>query len=158
MPYVKTLFPVTHKKIVGSEGYLEAQASNIPRKIGVNWAASKGALRWIKSISKEHMEELVGDDAYSLNPEDDANFYPLPDNGWKKDWSLTAQHMKAMKGIVTVDTGTAHLAGALGVKCIVLLPKEEFVCWRWKNARWYDSVVTLRPHEYDKVQDLIRRM
>lgn len=158
MPYVKSLFPVTEKKIVASEGYFDAPASHIPRKVGVNWAASKGALNWIKSISVEHMEELVGNDAYSLNPESDGNFYPLPDNGWKKDWSKTAEHMKAMKGIVTVDTGTAHLAGALGVKCVVLLPKEEFVCWRWKHGRWYDSVVALRQSEYHKVKELIGRM
>jgi hypothetical protein len=104
------------------------------------------------------MEKLVGSDDYSLNPETDGNFYPLPDDGWKKDWSITAKHMKAMKGVVTVDTGTAHLAGALGVKCVVLLPKEEFVCWRWKNARWYDSVCLLRPHEYDQLPEIIRRM
>ena len=85
-------------------------------------------------------------------------FYPLPNDGWKKDWSKTASHMKAMKGVVTVDTGTAHLAGALGVKCIVLLPEESFVCWRWKNARWYDSVVCLRPNEYNKIPELLGRM
>ena len=158
MPYVKQLFPITSKKIVGSEGYFEAIPSNIPKKVGVNWSASRGALHWIKSISAEHMNELVGNDAYSLNPETDAMFYPLPNDGWKKDWSITARHMKAMKGVVTVDTGTAHLAGALGVKCIVLLPKPEFVCWRWKNARWYDSVVYLQQNEYYKVPELIARM
>ena len=104
------------------------------------------------------MLDLVGADAYSLNPEDDGYFYPLPDNGWRKDWSKTAEHMKAMKGIVTVDTGTAHIAGALGIKTIVLLPKEEFVCWRWKNGRWYDSVIALRQNEYHKVKELIGRM
>jgi hypothetical protein len=104
------------------------------------------------------MESLVGDDVYSINPESDGNFRPLPNDGWQKDWSITAKHMKAMKGVVTVDTGTAHLAGALGVKTIVLLPKEEFVCWRWKNAKWYDSVVCLRPDEYHKVPELIARM
>lgn len=158
MPYVKALFPVSKGKIVGSEGYFEAEPSNIPKKVGVNWSASKGNLHWIKSISVEHMEKLVGDDVYSLNPETDGVFRPLPNDGWKKDWSITAKHMKAMKGVVTVDTGTAHLAGALGVKCVVLLPEESFVCWRWKNARWYDSVVCLRPNEYDKVPELIARM
>jgi hypothetical protein len=158
MPYVKALFPVSSAKVVGSEGYFEAEPSNIPKKVGVNWGASKGNLQWIKSISVEHMESLVGDDVYSINPESDGNFRPLPNDGWQKDWSITAKHMKAMKGVVTVDTGTAHLAGALGVKTIVLLPKEEFVCWRWKNARWYDSVVCLRPDEYHKVPELIARM
>lgn len=158
MPYVKSLFPISKKKIVGSEGYLEAIPSNIPKKLGVNWSPSKGGLHWIKAISAEHMNELVGNDAYSLNPDNDAMFYPLPDDGWKKDWSKTASHMKAMKGVVTVDTGTAHLAGALGVKTIVLLPKAEFVCWRWKNGKWYDSVIALPPEEYHRVPDLIRSM
>ena len=158
MPYVKNLFPITKNKIVASEGYFEATPSNIPSKIGVQWEASKNVLRHIKSISAEEMLSLTGADAYSLNPEDDAYFYPLPDNGWKKNWAKTAEHMKAMKGIVTVDTGTAHLAGALGIKTIVLLPKEEFVYWRWKHGRWYDSVVALRQNEYHKVKELIGRM
>ena len=157
-PLVKSMFPVTKEKIIGSEGYLTAKPSNIPSKIGVNWEASKQVLYYIKSIDYRHMEELVGSDAYSLNPRSDALFHPLPDDGWKTDWTKTASHMKAIKGIVTVDTGTAHLAGALGVKTIVLLPKEEFVCWRWKNARWYDSVVCLRPNEYDQIPNLIRKM
>jgi hypothetical protein len=157
-PIVKSLFPVTKQKIVGSEGYLHAQPSNIPFKIGVNWEASKQTLYYIKSIDYRHMAELVGDDAYSLNPNSDGLFHPLPNDGWKKNWVQTAAHMKAMKGIVTVDTGTAHLAGALGVKTIVLLPKEEFVCWRWKNGRWYDSVIALRPSEYDQIPELIRKM
>lgn len=158
MPYVKALFPINKNKVVCSEGYFEAQPSNIPKKIGVNWSASKGALHHIKSIADHEMLKLVGDNAYSLNPESNGAFYPLPDDGWKKDWSKTASHMKAMKGIVTVDTGTAHLAGALGVKTIVLLPKEEFICWRWKNARWYDSVVCLRQNELAKLPELIGRM
>ena len=158
MPYVKSLFPISNKKIVGSEGYFEATPSNIPPKIGVNWSASKGALHWIKSISKEHMASLVGDDVYSLNPEVDGLFRPLPSDGWQKNWAKTASHMKAMKGVVTVDTGTAHLAGALGVKCVVLLPQESFICWRWKNARWYDSVIALRQEEYHRVPELIGRM
>jgi len=157
-PHVKNLFPVTTKKVVCSEGYFDAKPSNIPPKIGVNWYASKGNLHYIKSIADYEMLKLVGDDCYSLNPESDGFFQPLPNDGWKEDWSVTATHMKAMKGIVTVDTGTAHMAGALGVKCIVLLPKEDFVCWRWKNARWYDSVCLLRPSEYDQIPDLIRRM
>ena len=157
-PLIKNLFPVTTKKIVASEGYLHAIPSNIPSKIGVNWEASKQILYYIKSIDMKLMEELVGHDAYSLNPNTEGLFNPLPNDGWQKNWVKTAQHMKAMRGIVTVDTGTAHLAGALGVKCIVLLPKESFICWRWKNGSWYDSVLPLRQEEYDQIPDLIRRM
>ena len=157
-PIAKNLFPVTKEKIVASEGYLHAVPSNIPPKIGVNWEASKQTLYYVKSIDMHQMESLVGSNVYSLNPNSDGLFNSLPDDGWKTNWAKTASHMKACKGIVTVDTGTAHLAGALGIKTIVLLPKEEFVCWRWKNGRWYDSVIALRPEEYDQVPELIRRM
>jgi len=157
-PMVKSMFPLNKKKIIGSEGYFHAQPSNIPTKVGVNWEASKQIMYYLKSIDVREMEKYTGSDCYSLNPKSDGMFNPLPDDGWKTNWVKTASHMKACKGIVTVDTGTAHLAGALGVKTIVLLPKEEFVCWRWKNGRWYDSVVCLRPSEYDQIPDLIRRM
>ena len=157
-PMVKSMFPVRKDKIVGSEGYFHAQPSNIPAKIGVNWEASKQIMYYLKSIDVREMEKLVGSDCYSLNPNTEGMFNPLPDDGWKTNWVKTAAHMKACKGIVTVDTGTAHLAGALGVKTIVLLPKDEFICWRWKNGRWYDSVICLKPDEYHKVPELIRRM
>jgi len=38
------------------------------------------------------------------------------------------------------------------------LPEDEYVCWRWKNSVWYDSVICLRKNEYDRVPELIRRM
>jgi hypothetical protein len=153
--YVRQLFPITKDKVVGSEGYLDAKPSNIERKVGVNWKASSTYLKGIKSATAEVMEQLCGTDCYSLNPEDDANFCVLP-NDWKEDWAKTASHMKSLSAVVTVDTGTAHLAGALGVKCIVLLPDDEYVCWRWKNARWYDSIITLRKHEWGRVPELLK--
>jgi hypothetical protein len=157
-PMVKAMFPVRKDKIIGSEGYFHAQPSNIPAKVGVNWEASKQIMYYLKSIDVREMEKLTGSDCYSLNPNAEGMFNPLPDDGWKTNWVKTASHMKACKGIVTVDTGTAHLAGALGVKTIVLLPKDEFICWRWKNGRWYDSVVCLKPDEYHRVPEFIKRM
>ena len=69
-----------------------------------------------------------------------------------------AEKSWAMKGVVTVDTATAHLAGALGVKCIVLMPRDEFKCWRWKHGSWYDSVIPVDEKNYDQIPELIRRM
>ena len=152
--YARQLFPITKDKIVGSEGYLDAVPSNIEPRVGVNWGASKRYLHGVKSTTAEVMQELCGTDCYSLNPEDNAMFHELPGE-WKENWAVTASHVKAMKAVVTVDTGTAHLAGALGVKCIVLLPDDEYVCWRWKNGVWYDSVIALRKHEWNKVPELL---
>lgn len=154
--YVKQFFPINKNKIVGSEGYLDAKPSSIQSKIGVNWESSKKMLNAIKRTTPEVLLELCGANCYSLNPEDDGPFIPLPDSEWKSDWSKTASHMKAMSAVVTVDTGTAHLAGALGVKCFVLLPEDEYVCWRWKNGVWYDSITTLRKSDWHKLPELLK--
>jgi hypothetical protein len=132
--------------------------SNIPKKLAVNWATSKGLLHYVRTMRPEAMLELVGNDAYSFNPQEDRFWSPLPNDGWKEDWNKTASHLKACKGLVTVDTGIAHLAGALGVKTVCIMPKKEFKCWRWKHGSWYDSVVTVEEDELHKIPELIGRM
>ncbi len=69
------------------------------------------------------------------------------------DFADTAGLVCALDLVITVDTAVAHLAGALGRPCWVLLP---FVgCdWRWLKDRddspWYDSVRLYRqPQEGD---------
>jgi hypothetical protein len=58
----------------------------------------------------------------------------------------TAHALVALDLLVTVDTAVAHLAGALGVPTLLLVP---FVPdWRWMTGRsdtpWYDSVTLVR--------------
>jgi len=153
---VKQLFPITRKHIFGSEGYFETEPSDIEHgKVGVNWAASRGPLHYVKSVSPEAMRELVGWDAYSLNPERDDVFLPLPNDGWKRNWLRTAQHMATMRAIVTVDTATAHLAGAMGKKCILMMPSEENKDWRWLGKSWYDSIIPLPVKRWGEIPKLL---
>jgi len=58
----------------------------------------------------------------------------------------TAHLLTRLDLLVTVDTSVAHLAGALGVPTLLLVP---FVPdWRWMTGRpdtpWYDSITLLR--------------
>ena len=58
----------------------------------------------------------------------------------------TAHLLMQLDVLVTVDTSVAHLAGALGVPTLLLVP---FVPdWRWMTGRsdtpWYDSISLLR--------------
>jgi ADP-heptose:LPS heptosyltransferase len=69
------------------------------------------------------------------------------------DFADTAALVTALDLVITVDTAVAHLAGALGRPCWVLLP--WIGCdWRWLRDRadspWYDSVRLYRqPREGD---------
>ena len=156
--YVRQLFPITKEKIVGSEGYLNAIPSQIERKVGVNWHASTGPLHYVKSIDVKFIRETLGNDVFSLNLATDDIFQPLPPDGWKENFYKTACHMKAMKAVVAPDTATAHLAGALGVKCFLLLPEDAYICWRWKHGVWYDSVVPLHQQDWHKLPYLLEKL
>lgn len=66
----------------------------------------------------------------------------------------TAAIIKNLDLIITVDTSIAHLAGALGVKTWLLLPKEPE--WRWqkpRNSAWSpnypNTQVFTQPHPGD---------
>ena len=54
--------------------------------------------------------------------------------------------------LITVDTSWAHMAGALGVPCWLLLPHRD-LDWRWMRNRsdtpWYDSLRLFRQPRVD---------
>jgi Glycosyltransferase family 9 (heptosyltransferase) len=49
-----------------------------------------------------------------------------------RNWLDTAFVLRGLKLMVTVDTGVAHLAGAMGVRTIVMLPKEP--AWHYPDG------------------------
>jgi len=62
------------------------------------------------------------------------------------NFNYTAAIMKCMDSIVTVDTAVAHIAGAMGLPCYLLL--SWLPDWRWgltgDSTGWYDSVKLVR--------------
>ena len=72
------------------------------------------------------------------------------------DFSATATLINQLDLVITVDTAVAHLAGALGAKCWVLLPFAPD--WRWlldrNDSPWYPSLTLFRqsdPGEWEPV-------
>lgn len=66
-----------------------------------------------------------------------------------RDFRDTARVLSECDCLVTVDTSVAHLAGALGVPSIVMLP---FVAdWRWRSegsvTPWYRALTLVRQRE-----------
>jgi hypothetical protein len=107
-------------------------------EIGVVGAGSVhavvGAQRSLPPEGLSWLATLPG--AISLNPAD----FPLP----LTDFADTAAVIERLKLVITVDTAVAHLAGALGKPCWLLL-SSAFQEWRWlrdgrTTSPWYDSL------------------
>ena len=62
------------------------------------------------------------------------------------DFGQTAAALANLDLVICNDTSLAHIAGAMGIPCIVLLPYE--VNWRWhedlSKCDWYDSIKLFR--------------
>jgi hypothetical protein len=77
-----------------------------------------------------------------------------------KDVADTAAVLKHLDLVITVDTATAHLAGALGIPCWVLL--QEHPDWRWllgrEDSPWYPSVRLFRQEQFGTWEPVIARV
>jgi tetratricopeptide (TPR) repeat protein len=78
------------------------------------------------------------------------------------DFADTAAIVTLLDLVICVDTAVAHIAGALGKPCWVLLPHAHSGCdWRWLRARsdspWYPNTMRLfrqkRPGRWDETID-----
>lgn len=75
-----------------------------------------------------------------------ARVAPCPDPDLRDDLESAAALVAALDGVVAIATTTAHLAGALGVPGIVLLPRTPIWVWGRRGARcpWYPSLTLAR--------------
>jgi hypothetical protein len=95
------------------------------------------------------------------NPVDPV-FHQLPgrDTNPNKKFLDTAACMVNMDLVISTDTSTAHLAGALGVPTWVPLPKGGD--WRWglegDTSSWYPTMKLFRQTEHYRWDDVFDRM
>ena len=77
-----------------------------------------------------------------------------------KDFSYTAAALANVDLVISSDSSLAHLAGAMGKPCIVLLPYNYN--WRWHidltHCDWYDSVKLFRLGKKETWNDLMIRV
>lgn len=76
------------------------------------------------------------------------------------NFNYTAAIIKAMDVIVTVDTAIAHLAGAMGVPCYLLV--SQMPDWRWglegEKTAWYPSIKLVRQLESGDYESRIKKI
>ena len=88
----------------------------------------------------EDRQELVGTRVIDVLPE-------------APDWAETAALIGALRCVVTVDTGVAHLAGALGADVHLALHMEPTPYWKvgGVDSPWYPSVRVYQGHRWAAV-------
>jgi Flp pilus assembly protein TadD len=80
-----------------------------------------------------------------------------------RDWSDTAAYIERLDLIVSIDSAPLHLAGAMGKRCIGLLPYSP--CWRWgvgiEDNCFYPTMTLLRqdkPGDWSGVMHRLRHI
>jgi hypothetical protein len=145
---------------------------SLPRRLGVTPETLSGAPYLTASRAGPGGVGLVGQ-GNPLNPVDRARSIPAPllqqavPEGRlllpAGDVQDSLEQVAGLDLLITVDTSWAHMAGALGVSCWVLLPYQN-LDWRWLRERadtpWYDSVRLFRqraPGDWAAVLADVRR-
>ena len=100
-----------------------------------------GAVRGVRFVS---LQKGVGEDE-ARHPPTGLTILPLGES--IADFADTAAIIAQLDLVISVDTAVAHLAGALGKPCWVLLPDYQ-TDWRWLTGRedspWYPGMRLFR--------------
>jgi tetratricopeptide (TPR) repeat protein len=134
---------------IGCAGTAPDGLAGSGRKIGLVWAGSKSyGHDHIRSVPPDRLRPLAGCRGvawYSMQRES-PGFAPfegaVPMADLMETFADTAFAIDSMDMVVTVDTSTAHLAGALGKPTKLMLPFRGE--WRWMEDRgdspWYPTI------------------
>jgi tetratricopeptide (TPR) repeat protein len=169
------VFATRPDSVPSAAGYLRADPTRVARwrarlprtckKLGVAWggnpAHSNDCRRSLPQAAVSRLLALAGDSAVNLQVGPRGSETALPDfSPLLTDYAETAALIASLDLVVTVDTSVAHVAGALGIPCWVMLPFAPD--WRWMLGRddtpWYASLRLFRqpaPGAWDAVIDAV---
>jgi tetratricopeptide (TPR) repeat protein len=150
-------------------------------RVGLVWSGGFQAepmLRWVnarRNIALERLAPLRGADVAFVSLQKgepgEGELKALKAGGWDgpdllevmdqvSDFADTAALVQTLDLVITVDTSTAHLAGALG-KPVWILNRFDG-CWRWLEARedspWYPSARLFRQERMNDWDTVIGRL
>lgn len=145
----------------------ERMGQQTRKRIGIVWAGGTwDKERWIPI---DLLRTLVNDDRYewwNLQGGDRAGegcSLPLMDAASRCGDGILhlAATISQLDLVITIDSLAAHLAGALGTRCLVLL--KQAADWRWLRNRidspWYPNITLIRqrvPGQWAGVMDEVR--
>ncbi|MDU2063373.1 MAG: tetratricopeptide repeat protein [Sporomusaceae bacterium] len=158
-PYIKTPRPLV-------TAWQEKLAALSGPKIGVIWSGNShntchiGDLAPLSELAKVNFVSLQKGTGASEWPEKPAALSMINLDEELSDFADTAAVMLNLDLIISTDTSTAHLAGALGRPVLTLLSEEAD--WRWLAKRtdspWYPTMRLVRKEPTESWLDLWRRV
>jgi tetratricopeptide (TPR) repeat protein len=150
-------------------------------RVGLVWSGGfqdEAMLRWVNSrrnIALERLAPLKGAEVEFVSLQKgepgEGELKALKAKGWDgpdilevmdqvSDFADTAALVETLDLVISVDTSTAHLAGALG-KPVWILNRFDG-CWRWLKARddspWYPSARLFRQPSMNDWDSVIARV
>lgn len=135
-------------KIISSSGYFTVADVKKTKQIGFCWYTENTS--WndkAKKIPQELAENFYKSLCKKKKSVVSLQIQPdfMPQYLTTENWLGTAEKIKALDVVVTVDTAVAHLAGALGVRTINLIGAPEMAGWQYfpvdsDKTPWYDSM------------------
>lgn len=152
-PYIKSF----------KEPFIEKQLNNFAngkRKIGIKWFGNPEFEHdQFRTIPVEALKNLNKfGQLFSLQFEDNDNNIPNCKE-IIKDWQDTYSVFQSLDLLVTSCTSTAHLAGAIGINVIVLVPLVPYFVWASDNIKWYpDNVRIIRQTKYNDWSHAIQKL
>lgn len=158
VPYIRVPGSAERRKFAQNSTYL---------RIGLIWASSTfNPARSIRLNELEEVLELPGTAFFSFQAgEERAQLEPWANrisDCYKEEQSVleTAIGLNTMDLVITVDTMTAHLAGAMGLEVWTLLPYLSD--WRWMLHRddspWYPTMRLFRQRRPGDWQGAVRQL
>jgi hypothetical protein len=148
---------MAHALRIAPSGSVKQDSTNKRPRVGLVWSGNplhrNDARRSLPPALLAPLVEQTNAHFVSLQRLDAAQTFPtamaphVTDLGpLLHDCNDTAHALRTLDLLITVDTAVAHLAGALGVRTLLLIP---FVPdWRWMLHRadtpWYQSVTLVR--------------
>ena len=153
--------------------YLKRKSNPVLEMNEVSKGRKKICIRWKGNPKFEHdqfrsipIEKLLDlekfGQLFSIQIED--SDLPKNANVWDlshliSDWNDTYDIFEESDLIITSCTATAHLAGAMGKKVIVLPPLVPYITWASDTMHWYnDNVIVLKQMEYNNWDKTIEKL
>ena len=146
-------------------------------KIGLSWKSFNNKFASDKSLNLNDLYKIfnltncdifnlqygdVEDEIYSFNKTAKNKLLNIKGLDLYNDFEGIASLLKSLDVFVTISNSTAHLAGALGVKTILIKPENFAVFHYWNqktdNTPWYHSVRLIDKKNFLKNSKLINNI